>query len=78
LYERGWNNTLPPHDKKILTCFELTAADGFAPAKRFLARIYGKGIGVQPDVSKAKAMLKGLPKHEANALLAEFGTHEPR
>lgn len=78
LYETGWNSVLPPHDKKILTCFELTAADGFVPAKRTLARIYGKGIGLPPDLAKAKTMLKGLPKHEANALLAEFGAREQR
>ena len=78
LYEEGWDAALPPHDKKILACFELTAADGFVPAKRSLARIYGKGIGLQPDLPKAKAMLKGLPKQEANALLTEFGTREPR
>ena len=74
LYETGLNPVLPPHDKKILACFELTAADGYAPAKRILARIYGKGIGLQPDLTKAKAMLKGLPKPEANALLAEIAT----
>lgn len=78
LYETGGDNALPPHDKKILTCFELTASDGFVPAKRILARIYGKGIGLQPDLHKAKAILKGLPKQEVNALLAEFGSHEAR
>ena len=78
LYETGWETALPPHDKKILACFELTAVDGFAPAKRILARIYAKGIGLQPDLPKAKAMLNGLPKQEANALLAEFGTGERR
>jgi TPR repeat protein len=78
LYETGWEQVLPPHDKKILACFELTAADGYPPAKRILARIYGKGIGLQQDLSKAKALLKGLPKPEANALLAEFGARETR
>jgi TPR repeat protein len=73
LYETGWNDSLPPHEKKILACFEVTAAEGFAPAKRALARIYGKGIGLPPDLIKAKAILKGLPKHEMNALLAELG-----
>jgi hypothetical protein len=56
----------------------LTAADGFLPARRILARIYGKGIGLPPDLPKAKTMLKGLPKQEANTLLAEFGTGERR
>ena len=73
LYETGWDNVLPPYDKKILACFELTAAEGFPPAKRALARIYGKGIGLPPDLAKAKAVLKGLPKQETNALLTELG-----
>jgi hypothetical protein len=38
-----------------------------------LARIYAKGIGVPSDLQKTKAVLKGLPKQEANALLAELG-----
>jgi TPR repeat protein len=73
LYEIGWDDVLPPHDKKILACFELTAAEGFPPAKRALARIYVKGIGLPPDLPKAKAVLKGLPKQETTALLAELG-----
>jgi TPR repeat protein len=72
LYEQGWDNVLPPHDKKILVCFELTAADGFLPAQRTLARIYAKGIGVPANVHKAKAILKGFSKSESTALLAEF------
>ena len=74
LYETGWDNILPRHERKILACFELTAADGFLPAKRTLARIYGKGIGVQQDLPRAKTLLKGLPKQEANELLAEIGS----
>jgi TPR repeat protein len=76
LYEMGWDDVLSPYDKKILTCFEVTATDGFLPAKRIVARIYGKGIGLPPDILKAKAMLKGLPTQEANALLADFGKGE--
>jgi TPR repeat protein len=72
LYENGWDNALAPHDKKILACFESTAADGFFPAQRTLARIYARGIGVPPNVPKAKAILKGLSKSEANKLFAEF------
>jgi tetratricopeptide (TPR) repeat protein len=73
LFESGWNEVLRPHDKRILACFEITAADGFLPAKRALARIYGRGIGVEPNLRKAKTILKGLPKQEAQELLAEFG-----
>ena len=72
VYEQGWDDVLPRHERKILACFEVTAADGFLPAKRALARIYGRGIGVPADLSKAKAMLKGLPKQEAKERLAEF------
>jgi tetratricopeptide (TPR) repeat protein len=73
LYDTGWDGVLSPHDPRILTCFEITSADGFRPAKRALARIFAKGIGVPSDLQKTKAVLKGLPKHEANALLAELG-----
>lgn len=72
LYEAGWQQHLAPFDKKILGCIETTAADGFAPAKKALARIYGIGLGVAPDRAKAKAALKGLPRHEANTLMDEL------
>ena len=73
LYHVGWNRFLPPFDGKILACFETTAADGFPPAKMSLARIYGKGIGLPPDVPRAKAAVKGLPKPQAKSLLDELG-----
>lgn len=73
LYETGREQQLPPFDKRILACFETTAAEGFLPAKRSLARIYAKGIGVRPDPQKAKAILKGLPKQETKSLLDTLG-----
>ena len=73
LYETGWDQQLLPFDKKILACFETTAAEGFLPAKRSLARIYAKGIGIRPDPQKAKAILKGLPKQETKTLLDTLG-----
>jgi TPR repeat protein len=73
LYETGLAPSLERYDKKILTCFETTAADGFPPAKRLLARVYGKGIGLPQDLPKAKSLLKGLPKKEVNAFLSEIG-----
>jgi TPR repeat protein len=73
LYETGWDQHLAPFDKKILTCLEATAADGFPPAKKILARIYGKGLGMEPDLQKAKAVLKGLSKQEMKSLLDELG-----
>lgn len=72
LYETGWDRYLAPFDKKILGCIETTAAEGFAPAKKALARIYGTGLGVAPDRAKAKASLKGLPKQDVNALIDEL------
>ncbi len=73
LYESGWGQHLAPFDKKILTCFETTAGEGFVPAKTILARIYGKGIGMQPDLQKAKSALKGLSKQEMMPVLDELG-----
>ncbi len=75
LYETGWDQYLKPFDKRILGCFESTSADGFAPAKKLLARIYSKGIGLDADPPKAKALLKGLPKQASQSLLDELELH---
>jgi TPR repeat protein len=72
LYETGLDTHLAQFDKRILECFSTTAADGFIPAKKTLARIYGKGLGVAPDLQKAKAMLKGMSKQEMRAILDEI------
>lgn len=72
LYETGLGTRLAQFDKRILTCFTTTAADGFIPSKKALARIHGKGLGVTPDLQKAKAMLKGLSKQEMKAVLDEI------
>jgi hypothetical protein len=66
---------LKPFDKNILTCFHTTSADGFAPAKKVLTRIYAKGLGLDADIPKAKALLKGLPKQDTQSLLDELGFH---
>jgi tetratricopeptide (TPR) repeat protein len=75
LYETGWDQYLKPFDKNILTCFHTTSADGFAPAKKVLTRIYAKGLGLDADIPKAKALLKGLPKQDTQSLLDELGFH---
>jgi TPR repeat protein len=75
LYETGLDTHLAQFDKRILACLTTTAADGFIPSKKTLARIYGQGLGVAPDVQKAKAMLKGLSKHETKAVLDEIAAH---
>ncbi len=72
LYENGWEQHLPPFDKDILTCFETTAGEGFGPAKKILARIYGKGLGMKQDRQKANRVLRGLPKNEIKAVLNEL------
>ena len=72
LYETGIDTRLAQFDKRILTCFTTTAADGFIPSKKALARIFGKGLGVTPDAQKAKALLKGLSKQEMREVLDEI------
>ena len=73
LYETGSNPYLKPFDRRILTCFETTAADGFTSAKKILGKIYATGLGVDTDLQKAKAILTGLPKKDAQAILNELG-----
>jgi TPR repeat protein len=75
LYETGLDTRLAQFDKRILTYFSTTATDGFIPSKKTLARIYGNGLGVTPDLQKAKAILKGLPKHEMQEVLDEIAGH---
>ncbi len=72
LYDTGLDTGAVQFDKRILACFEATAADGYIPSKKALARIYGKGLGVTPDLQKAKAALKGLPKQEVKTILDEI------
>ena len=72
LYESGWDEHLAPFDRAILSCLETTAADGFLPAKKLLARIYGKGLGVAQDLKKTRTILKGLPKQDIKSILAEL------
>jgi len=72
LYETGREPQLPAFEKTFLTCFETTAGEGFGPAKKILARIYGNGLGVKPDRQKANMVLRGLPKHEIKAVLDEL------
>ena len=72
LYETGLDTSLAQFDTRILKCFAITAADGFIPSKKALARIYGKGLGVMQDVQKAKAMLKGLSKQEIQAVMDDM------
>lgn len=72
LYESGWDEHLSPFDRSILQCLETTASDGFMPAKRLLARIYGRGLGVEQSMQKAKSILKGLPRQEIKSILTDL------
>ncbi|MCG3773895.1 MAG: hypothetical protein JW395_0712 [Nitrospira sp.] len=72
LYETGLDTRLAQFDKRILTYCSTTAADGFTPSKKTLARIYGKSLGVTQDLQKAKAILNGLPKQEMQEILDEI------
>ena len=78
LYEDGLDGQLPKHGAWILMYLESTAADGSRPSRAALARIYGLGLGVTQDMTKAKAFLKGLPKDEAKALLDDITAVAPR
>lgn len=73
LYENGDELGLAHHDRRILVCFDKTAAEGFPPAKKTMARIYAKGLGVEADRTKARIALKGLAKQEVQTLIDELG-----
>lgn len=73
LYETGSGQQLLPFDKKMLACFETTAAEGYIPARKTLVRIYTTGLGVNADTSKAKTLLKSLPKLDLLTLSDELG-----
>lgn len=72
-YENGAETGWAQYDPRILTCFDMTAADGFPPAKKTLARIYAKGLGVEADRTKARMALKGLPTRDMQGLIDELG-----
>lgn len=73
LYENGTEVGLTPYDHRIFACFDTLAAEGFPPAKKTLARIYAKGLGVETDRAKARIALKGLPKQDTWPLIYELG-----
>ena len=72
LYERGLEGKLAPYDERIRTFFKMTAEEGVPRARLVMARVYAHGLGVQQDVKKAKALLKGDSSDEAKALLREI------
>lgn len=78
LYEQGLDGQLPPHGQWILSYLESTAADGAVPSRMALARIYAKGLGLAPDLTKAKSYLKGLPKDDVKRILDEVASEPPK
>jgi len=72
LYEDGSETGPAPYDHRILSCLETTASEGFPHAKKALARIYAKGLGVPVNRDKAISLLKGLPKRALRELLDEL------
>ncbi len=69
LYEEGVEGRLAPYDPRILRYLETTAAEGLTPSRLALARLYAKGLGVPRDPARVKALLKGLPKEEAQLII---------
>ena len=78
LYEQGLDGQLPPHGQWILSYLESTAADGAIPSRTALARIYAKGLGLAPDLAKAKSYLKGMPRDEVKRILDEITPETPK
>lgn len=78
LYEQGLDGQLPPHGQWILSYLESTAADGAVPSRTALARIYAKGLGLAPDLAKAKGYLKGLPRDDVKHILDDVAAESPR
>ncbi|MDR4475513.1 MAG: tetratricopeptide repeat protein [Nitrospira sp.] len=78
LYEQGLDGQLPPHGQWILSYLESTAADGAIPSRRALARIYAKGLGLAPDLARAKSYLKGLPREDVKRLLDDVAAEPPK
>ncbi|MEP6888505.1 MAG: tetratricopeptide repeat protein [Nitrospirales bacterium] len=72
LYQRGVEGELAPYDERIRTFFKMTAEEGVPRPRLVMARVYAHGLGVQQDVKKAKALLKGESSDEAKALLRDI------
>lgn len=77
LYERGLAGELAPYDERIRTFFKMTAEEGVPRPRLVMARVYAHGLGVQQDVKKAKALLKGESSEEAKALLRDISGLQP-
>lgn len=72
LYEQGIDGQLTANDKRILTYFMTSAAEGLPRPRIALARIYARGLGVPQDLKKARDLLKGNHQEDAKRLLREI------
>jgi Tfp pilus assembly protein PilF len=72
LYANGVEGRLALHDRRILEYFKTAGGEKLPYPRLILARIYARGLGVQPDVRKALALLKGNPLEDARALAKEL------
>lgn len=72
VYEQGVPGALPAYDARILAWFQTAAAEGLTRPRIALARVYGRGLGVPKDVSRAVALLRATPHEDARRLLQEL------
>lgn len=72
LYVNGVQGRLLPHDPRIFAYFSTAGEEPLPYPRLVLAKIYGRGIGVPPDLKKALALLKGNSREEAQALAKEL------
>jgi TPR repeat protein len=72
LYANGVEGQLAPFNSRTLDYFKAAAGEGLPYPRVILARIYAKGLGVPADVNKARGLLKGNPREDAQALTKEL------
>lgn len=72
LYANGVEGQLAPFNSRILDYFKTAAGEGLPYPSVILARIYAKGLGMPADVNKARGLLKGNPREDAQALMKEL------
>ncbi len=72
LYANGLEGQLPPHDGRMLEYFKAAAGEGLPYPRVILARIYARGLGVPADPTKARGLLKGNSREDAQALAKEL------
>jgi Tfp pilus assembly protein PilF len=77
VYEQGGDSQMQPHDGRILAYFKAAAEEGMLRARLALARFYVRGLGVEPDLAKAKSLLRGNLDGESKELMKEIAAVKP-